>query len=78
VAAVVPNTPAQAAGLHPYDRGTGVLGDVIVAVNGQRVDGLSAFVRELDRVGIGNTAELTVERGQSQRMVKLKVMDVPR
>lgn len=74
----VPNSPARAAGLLPLDPRTGQLGDVIVAVNGQRVLGLSSFVGELDRVGIGNVAELSVERGETQRKVRLKVIDVPR
>lgn len=78
VQGVQPNSPAQAARLRPLDPRTGQLGDVIVAVNGQRVLGLSTFVRELDRVGIGNVAELTVQYGDTQRKVPLKVIDVPR
>jgi 2-alkenal reductase len=69
-------SPAADAGIKPMDRRTGDLGDVIIAVNGVRVDTLSTFIRELDRVGIGNVAELTVVDGGKERKVRTKVIDV--
>ena len=78
VAEVGRGTPADAAGLKPMNRRTGELGDVIVAVNGKRIDTLSTFAAELDRVGIGNQAELTVLHGTSERKVKVKVIDLVR
>jgi 2-alkenal reductase len=78
VGEVVRGSPAAAAGLVPLDRRNGTLGDVIVAVNGRRVDSLSSFVSELDRVGIDNTAELTVLRGETERKVRVKVVDLVR
>lgn len=71
-------TPAAAAGLKPLNRRTGEVGDVIVAVNGRRVDTLSTFVAELDRVGIDNTAELTVASAGAERKVRVKVIDLVR
>jgi 2-alkenal reductase len=78
VGEVVRGSPAAAAGLVPLDRRNGTLGDVIVAVNGRRVESLSSFVSELDRVGIDNTAELTVLRGEAERKVRVKVVDLVR
>ena len=52
--------------------------DVIVAVNGRRVETLSSFVAELDKVGIDNLAELTVQSGKKERKVRVKVVDVGR
>jgi 2-alkenal reductase len=78
VGEVVRGSPAAAAGLVPLDRRNGTLGDVIVAVNGRRVESLSSFVSELDRVGIDNTAELTVLRGETERKVRVKVVDLVR
>jgi len=78
VGEVVRGSPAAAAGLMPLDRRNGTLGDVIVAVNGRRVESLSSFVSELDRVGIDNTAELTVLRGEAERKVRVKVVDLVR
>jgi S1-C subfamily serine protease len=49
---------------------------VIVAVNGRAVPSLPTFASELDRVGIGREAELTVIRDGKERRVKVKVVDV--
>jgi 2-alkenal reductase len=69
-------TPAAAAGLRPFNRRTGELGDVIVGVNGRPVDTLSTFVTELERAGIQSTVELTVRRDEQERRVKVKVIDL--
>ena len=71
-------TPAAQAGLRPLDRRTGELGDVIVAVSGRRVATLSSFVAELDRVGIGNLAELTVLRDGREAKLRVRVIDLVR
>ena len=68
-------SPATAAGLKPLSRRTGELGDVIIQVNGRTVDTLSTYFAELDRVGIGNVAELTVVRDGKSRKERLKVID---
>jgi len=73
---VTPGSPAAAAGLRPADPRTRHLGDVIVAVDGRRVDNVSRFSSELDRVGINNTAELTVLRGREERRVRVRVIDL--
>jgi 2-alkenal reductase len=76
IARVGRGTPAAEAGLQPLDARTGEIGDVIVAVNGRPVETLSSFVAELDRVGVDNIAELTVERDGRQRRVRLRVIDL--
>jgi 2-alkenal reductase len=75
---VIRDTPAAQAGFKPLDRRSGEIGDVIVAVNGKPVETLSTYIAELDRVGIGNVATLTVQRGRTERKVSVKVVDVPR
>jgi 2-alkenal reductase len=75
IAEISRGSPAAEAGLQPLNRRTGDLGDVIVAVNGRRVDTLSTFVAELDRVGIDAVAELTVRRGDAERKIRVKVVD---
>ncbi len=75
IGAVVRGSPAATAGLRPYVERTGELGDVIVAVNGHPVETFSTYFAELDRIGIGNTAELTLQRNGKERKVKLKVID---
>jgi len=71
-------SPAEQAGFRLLDKRSGEVGDVIVGVNGKRIDTLATFVAELDRVGIGNTAELRVSRDGNERTVKLKVVDILR
>jgi len=44
--------------------------------NGRRVETLSTFVAELDRAGVDNTVELTVECDGKQRRVRLRVIDL--
>jgi 2-alkenal reductase len=73
--------PADEAGLVGVNRQTGTVGDVIVAVNGRKVDTLSQFVIELERAGIDQTAELTVQRpaqGGAERKVRVRVIDLRR
>lgn len=53
-------------------------GDIIIGVNGKRIDTFATFVAELDRVGIGNVAEIRVNRDGAERTVKVKVVDVLR
>ncbi|MGL4573928.1 MAG: S1C family serine protease [Burkholderiaceae bacterium] len=76
VAEVGRGTPAAEAGLVPLNARTRELGDVIIAVNGKKIETLSSFVAELDRVGINNTAELTVQRQGKERKVRVKVIDL--
>jgi 2-alkenal reductase len=76
IAEVRRGTPAARAGLRPLDRASGNLGDIIVAVNGKRIETLSSFVTELDRAGIGSTVELTVMRDDKERRVKVQVVEL--
>jgi 2-alkenal reductase len=72
------NTPAAQAGLQPLSERTGKLGDIITAVNGRNVDTLSTFIAEIDRAGIGNTAEFTVVREGKERKERMKIIDATR
>ena len=78
IAQVLAGTPAAQAGLKPYDRRSGDLGDVIVAVNSRPIESLPTLGAELDRVGVGQVAELTVIRAGEERRVKVKVIDARR
>ena len=78
IAEVVRGSPAEKAGLRPLNRRTGEVGDVIVAVNGRVIESLPTLGAELDRVGVGETAELTVVRDEKERRVRVKVIDAGR
>jgi 2-alkenal reductase len=47
-------------------------------LNGKSIDTFSTYFAELDRVGIGNTADLTVSNDGKTRSVKLRVIDTNR
>lgn len=64
--------------LVPLYRRNATPGDVIVAVNGRRLESLSSFVCELDRVGIDNTADLAALRGETERKVRVEAVDLAR
>ncbi|HYA66374.1 MAG TPA: trypsin-like peptidase domain-containing protein [Burkholderiaceae bacterium] len=78
IAEVRRGTPAAEAGLRPMNSKTGDLGDVIIGINGKRVEGLSNFVAELGRSGVDSVVELTVVRNDRERKVRLKVIEVGR
>ncbi len=72
---VGPQTSAARAGLRGIDE-RGRLGDVIVAVDGKPVGTVAELASGLERVGIGNTAKLTVLREGSRVDVDVKVQDI--
>ncbi len=74
VAGVVSGSSAEKAGLRGLEGSK--LGDVITHVNGARVHTLAEFAEALNKVGIGNRAELTVERDGSTRTVAVEVVDI--
>jgi 2-alkenal reductase len=76
VAQTVPGLPADKAGLKGVDTTSGTLGDVITAVDGKPVRRLSDLTEELAKVGVGNSAKLTVQRGDTTRTVDITVADI--
>jgi 2-alkenal reductase len=76
IRSVTRGSPAAQAGLQSINQRTGDPGDVIIAVNGRRIETLSSFVAELDRIGIDNTANLTVVRNGKERRVPVRVVDL--
>jgi 2-alkenal reductase len=78
VVRTVPGSPAERAGLRGIDTARGILGDVIVAVNGKPVRRLSDLTDQLEQIGIGKTVELTVQRGRDTVTVAVEVTDIGR
>lgn len=78
IAEVRRGTPAAEVGLRAMNPKTGDLGDVIIGVNGKRVEALSDFVAELGRSGVDSVVELTVLRDDHERKVRVKVIEVGR
>lgn len=71
-----PNGPAAKAGLRGTDENRGVLGDVIVAANGQKVERLADLTNVLEDTGIGNSVALSVERGEEKLTITAVVEDI--
>jgi len=78
IAGVNEGTPAASAGFKSANMKKGEPGDIITAVNGRPIESLPNFAAEIDRAGIGSTVELTVERDDKARKVKVKVVDLAR
>ena len=71
---VVPGSPAAKAGLEGLRRARGggfLLGDLIVAINGRRVQSLDAMTHVFEQEGVGTTVELTVVRRGEKRAIKV-------
>ena len=73
---VLPDGSAARAGLRGIDRASGRLGDVITHVAGKPVRSVAELAAELDRIGIGNDAELTILRGARRITVTVTVADI--
>jgi serine protease Do len=69
VQSVVPRAPAAKAGLQP--------GDVVTAVNGKAIDGMSALTRNVSSVQPGGKARLTVLRNGQQKDIEATVSQRP-
>ena len=69
-------TPAEQAGIRPFDPRTRQIGDIIIAVGGKPTRTLADLAAALEDAGLGKEATLTVQRGDQQREVKVRVVDV--
>jgi 2-alkenal reductase len=73
---VMPGSSAERAGLKGIDYRDRLLGDVILAVDGQEVNNIAEFVRALLRYDIGQNIRLSVQRGDQVREIEVKIMDI--
>jgi S1-C subfamily serine protease len=78
VVRTISGSAAEKAGLRGMDPKTGALGDVIVAVNGKPVRSLADLTDQLEQIGVGGTAELSVKRGSTTTSVRVEVADLGR
>jgi S1-C subfamily serine protease len=77
---VQPGGPADQAGLQPTRRdeiGRIQLGDLIVAIDGQKIDSANQFLDLLEKKEIGATTEVTVLRDGKEHKVTVKLQPTP-
>ena len=71
VLGVMPDSPAERAGIQPTRRnplsGDIVLGDVIVAIDGHKVENQNDLFKALDDKAVGDTVKVTVKRGDETK-----------
>jgi S1-C subfamily serine protease len=71
VLGVMPDSPAARAGIQPTRRnprsGDIVLGDIIVAIDGRKVENQNDLFKALDDKGVGDTVKVTVKRGDESK-----------
>ena len=77
---VLPDSPAQKAGLRPFMRaadGGVVAGDVIVALNGKPISSLDELLSAMEEHQVGDTVTLTLARGdkRSEQQLRLGLPD---
>jgi 2-alkenal reductase len=76
VLGIARGSPAERAGIRPWNLQRRRVGDVIVAMDGKPVKTLSDFAALLDDVGVDREVTLTVRRGDEQREVKARTIDL--
>jgi len=69
VAKVMPDSPAQKAGLK--------VGDVIVEFNGKKVTRSSSLPPLVGRTPVGSTSDVTVIRNRNKRTIRVKIAQLP-
>jgi|RhiMethySRZTD1v2_1073278.scaffolds.fasta_scaffold224993_2 2-alkenal reductase len=69
-------SPADQAGLRPFDPRSPEPGDVIVAADGKPTVTLADLAAALEDVGVGKDVTLKLVRGGTEREVRLRVIDL--
>jgi 2-alkenal reductase len=76
VLGVSPGSPAERAGIRPFNPATGEPGDIIVRLDGKPVQTLADLVAALDDAGIGSDVVLRVRRGNTEHDITTRVLDL--
>jgi len=73
---VVPGSSAERAGLEGIDYSQRLLGDIIVGVEGNPINKMDDFIRQLRNAKIGEMIKIQVRRGDDLREQMVMVMDI--
>jgi 2-alkenal reductase len=69
-------SPADQAGIRPFDPRFGAVGDIIVAADGQRTPTAADLAAVFEEAGVGKEVALRIVRGDAEREVKVRVIDL--
>ena len=75
VASVLPNSPAQRAGIRGIDRVEGLLGDVIVSIDGKPVRRLAELTEALETAGVGKIVAIGILRRENTISLRVRTAD---
>ena len=75
VASVLPNSPAERAGIRGIDRVDGLLGDVIVTIDGKPVRRLAELTEALEAAGVGKIVAIGILRRQNTISLRVRTAD---
>lgn len=76
----VPGGSAERAGLRGFSRdesGNTIIGDVITAIDGEKVADMDDLYKALDKRKIGDTVQVEILRGEKKMTVPIKLMALP-
>jgi 2-alkenal reductase len=69
-------SPADQAGIHPYDPRSGAVGDIIVAAGDRRTQTAADLAAALEDAGVGKDVTLRIVRGNVEREMKVRVINL--
>ncbi len=75
VASVLPNSPAERAGIRGIDRVDGLLGDVIVSIDGKPVRRLAELTEALEAAGVGKIVAIGMLRRENTISLRVRTAD---
>ena len=78
---VLRGSPAERAGLQAFRRGNRgeiVPGDVITAIDGTEIKGVSDLRAKIAEHNVGDKVELTIQRGNQERKASLTLEEMPK
>jgi 2-alkenal reductase len=69
-------SPAEQAGIRSFDPQSGTVGDIIIAADGQRTPTAADLTAVFADAGVGTEVTLTIVRGDAERKVKVRLIDL--